>query len=278
MKTALITGCSSGYGKATADNFAAHGWNVVATMRRPDPEMFRSSGPGAVRVVRMDVTDADSIDQAIAQGLEAFGQIDVLVNNAGIGLLSPLESTPLATIREVFETNTFGVMRTSQAVIPLMRERGQGTIINVTSSVCFAGMPLVAPYAASKWAIEGFTEALYYELHSVGVRVRLVEPGYGPGTAFTANGMPRMSGLVTAPYEAYAAQLFAQLGAPGAAVTTPEQVAAAIHAAATEESEQLRFPAGPDSEHLANARWHSSDAEFLAGMQAMLRLQRRPAR
>ncbi|MFT4171155.1 MAG: SDR family oxidoreductase [Rhodocyclaceae bacterium] len=270
MKTALITGCSSGYGKATAEHFINQGWNVVATMRKPVAGFMKHE---RLRVVRLDVTDEASIASAVAQGVDAFGNIDVLVNNAGIGLLSPLESTPLETIREVFETNTFGVVAMTQALIPQMRQRGQGTIINVTSSVCFAGMPMVAPYAASKWAIEGFTEALYFELESVGVRVRLVEPGYGPDTAFAANGQARMDGLVSDPYAAYAAQLFAQFSAPGA-TTTAQEVAAAVYAAAIDDTDTLRFPAGPDSVHLAQARWHSTDEQFLSGMRSMLSMKR----
>ncbi len=271
-KTVLITGCSSGYGKATAEHFIDQGWNVIATMRKPDT---RFETHDRLCVVRLDVTDEASIRSAVTQGIAAFGTIDVLVNNAGIGLLSPLETTPLKTIRDLFDTNTFGIMAMTQALIPLMRECGHGAIINVTSSVCFAGMPMVAPYAASKWAIEGFTEALYYELASLGLRVRLVEPGYGPGTAFAANGRERMDGLISKPYEAYAAQLFAQLGNPDL-TTTPEHVAAAVYAAAIDDTDKLRFPAGPDSAHLAHARWNSTDEQFLSGMQAMLRMRPRP--
>ncbi|MBO9651920.1 MAG: SDR family oxidoreductase [Variovorax sp.] len=267
MKTVLITGCSSGYGRATAEHFLAQGWNVIATMRKPDAALFEHD---RLRYAQLDVTDDASIARAISHGIAAFGKIDALVNNAGIGLFSAFENTPRETIREVFETNTFGVMAVTQAIIPHMRERGEGTIVNVTSSVCFAGMPMVAPYAASKWAIEGFTESLFYELDSVGIRVRLVEPGYGPGTAFTANGTTRMNGLISAPYQAYAGQLLAQFETPGA-VTVADHVAAAVFAAATEDSERLRFPAGPDSDHLANARWNSTDAQFLSGMQSMLR-------
>jgi len=272
LKTVLVTGCSSGYGKAAAQLFLDKGWNVVATMRKPDQSILGGSN-ARLKVVELDVTDSFSIADGVSAALSAFGHIDVLVNNAGVGLFSAMEVTPQNTIREVFETNTFGVMAMTQALIPLMRARGQGTIINVTSSVCFAGMPLVAPYAASKWAIEGFTEALYYELESVGLRVRLVEPGYGPGTAFTANGMKRMDGLISEPYQAYARQLFEQLAAPGA-VTVPEQVAEAIHAAAIDQTDKLRFPAGPDSVHLANARSNTTDEQFTSDMQSMLRMKK----
>lgn len=272
MKTVMITGCSSGYGKATAEHFLAQGWNVIATMRKPDPALLQ--GPAErLCLIALDITDVDSIDRAIHLGQEAFGKIDVLVNNAGIGLFSAFEVTPDAAIRELFETNTFGVMAMTQAVIPLMRLAGAGTIINVTSSVCFAGMPLVAPYAASKFAIEGFTEALFYELDSVGLRVKLVEPGYGPDTRFTANAGERMYGLVSPAYATYANQLMAQWANPGA-VTQAHEVAEAVFAAANDQSDQLRFAAGPDSRHLANARWNSADEQFLSGMRAMMRMKK----
>ncbi len=271
MKTVLITGTSSGYGKASVERFLQQGWNVVATMRKPAPGVFAPSE--RLSVVALDVTNEASIAKALDEGLQAFGKIDVLVNNAGIGLFSAFEATPMATVRELFETNTFGVMAVTQAVIPLMREQGAGSIVNVSSSVCFAGMPLVAPYAASKFAIEGFTEALFYELDAFGLRVKLVEPGYGPGTSFTANGMARMDGLIPPDYQDYAGQLMQAFANPGA-VTVAEQVAEGIFAAANDASDRLRFPAGPDSEHLANARWNSStDEQFLAGMRSMLRKQ-----
>ena len=271
MQTVLITGASSGYGHATANHFLQQGWNVIATMRRPDSTLFAPSE--RLRVVELDVTDDASIARAIRDGIQAFGGIDALVNNAGIGLFSAVEATPAATFRAVFDTNTFGVMAVSQALIPHLRERGGGVIINVTSSVCFAGMPLVAPYAASKWAVEGFTEALFYELDAVGVRVKLVEPGYAPSTRFTANVQDRGAGLIPPAYQAYAHQ-FIQSFAEAGSVTLPEQVASAIFAAANDVSDRLRFPAGPDSEALANARWNSTDEQFLTGMRSVMRMKR----
>lgn len=271
MKTVLITGTSSGYGKATAERFLQQGWNVIATMRAPREGLFGTSD--RLLLVQLDVTDEASIARAISQGIEAFGKIDVLVNNAGIGLLSAFEATPATITREVFETNTFGVMAMTRAIIPHMRERGEGAIVNVTSSVCFAGMPLVAPYAASKFAIEGFTEALFFELDIHGVRVKLVEPGYGPGTSFTANGMDRMNGLIPPAYQEYAGQLMQAFANPGA-VTSADQVADGVFAAANDQTDRLRFPAGPDSEHLANARWNSTDEQFLLGMRSMLRMKK----
>jgi NAD(P)-dependent dehydrogenase (short-subunit alcohol dehydrogenase family) len=188
MKTALITGCSSGYGLETARHFHAQGWNVVATMRTPREDVLPRSE--RMRVIPLDVTKPGSI----AAALEASGPVDVLVNNAGIGLFGAFEATPMATVREVFETNTFGVMAVTQAVLPLMRARRSGTVVNVTSSATLAPFPMVAVYTASKTAIEGFTESLALELAEFGVRAKLVEPGYGPTTRFASNTGSRMKG------------------------------------------------------------------------------------
>src|SRR5215475_9864097 len=193
-KTVLITGTSSGYGKATAQLFLDRGWNVVATMRQPKPDIF-SSHDERLRVFPLDVTDSDNVHNAIAEAISAFGTIDVVVNNAGIGVVGIFEATPMATVREVFETNTFGVMAITQAVLPLFRERRSGVVVNVTSSAMLARMPLAAAYTASKAAIEGFTGSLAFELEPFNVRVKLVEPGYGPTTRFTSKGASRMQGL-----------------------------------------------------------------------------------
>ncbi len=158
MKTVLITGCSSGYGLATARHFHAHGWNVIATMRTPREDVRPQSD--RLRVLKLDVTKSESI----AALFEACGPIDVLVNNAGIGIVAAFEVTPMDTVREVFETNTFGVMAMTQAVLPQFRARRSGVVVNVTSSVTLARMPLAAAYTASKAAIEGFTGSLAFEL------------------------------------------------------------------------------------------------------------------
>ena len=251
MKTVFITGCSSGYGRATAAHFLEHGFNVVATMRSPQTA---SGFPDSdrLRLLRLDVTDKRSIDQAVRDGIAAFGGLDVVVNNAGIGLFSAFEATPDQTIREVFETNTFGVMAVTQAVVPHLRERRAGTLINVTSSVGIAPMPLVSVYTASKFAIEGFTESLSYELASFGVRAKIVEPGYGPNTRFTANASERMQGRLPQAYAPYAEQLFA--GFAAAKSTHELDVARVVWLAATDGSTRLRYPAGADAEELAAMR------------------------
>jgi NAD(P)-dependent dehydrogenase (short-subunit alcohol dehydrogenase family) len=251
MKTVLITGCSSGYGLDTARHFHAQGWNVIATMRTPREDVLPRSE--RLRVLPLDVTKADSIAAALA----ASGPIDVLVNNAGIGVVGAFEATPMATAREVFETNTFGVMAMTQAVVPQFRARRSGVVVNVTSSVTLAPMPLAAVYTASKMAIEGFTASLALELAFFDVRVKLVEPGYAPTTRFASNGGARIEGLIPEAYVPFAQPIFAAFAEP-AAVTTESDVADAVWRAATDASRQLRFPAGADAVALARSTFFES--------------------
>jgi NAD(P)-dependent dehydrogenase (short-subunit alcohol dehydrogenase family) len=174
---------------STARHFHAQGWNVIRHHANPREDVLPRS---TARVLPLDVTKPDSIAAALA----ASGPIDVLVNNAGIGLFGAFEATPMATVREIFETNTFGMMAMTQAVLPQFRARRSGVMVNVTSSAVLAPMPLVAAYTASKTAIEGFTGSLAHELAAFNVSVKLVEPGYGPTTRFTSNSGNRMEGLI----------------------------------------------------------------------------------
>ena len=247
MNTVLITGASSGYGLETARHFHDKGWSVIATMRNPREDVLPRSP--RLRLLPLDVTDPDSIAAALA----AAGPIDVLVNNAGIGVVGAFEATPLSHIRKVFETNTFGVMAMTQAVIPQFRERRSGTIVNVTSSVTLAPMPLAAAYTASKMAIEGFTGSLAHELAFFDVRVKLVEPGYAPTTRFAANTDIRVADLIPEAYAPFAEPIFAAFARP-AMVTAESDVADAVWRAATDGSARLRYPAGPDAVALAEAR------------------------
>jgi NAD(P)-dependent dehydrogenase (short-subunit alcohol dehydrogenase family) len=244
MKTVLITGCSSGYGLDIAKRFYDEGWSVVATMRNPRADLLPRST--RMRVLPLDVTRPESIAACVAEA----GPIDVLVNNAGIGVVGAFEATPLATVREIFETNTFGVMAMIQAFLPSFRERRSGVIVNVTSSTTLAPMPLAAVYTASKVAVEGFTGSLAFELAAFGIRLKLVEPGYCPDTAFTANGGARMAGLIPPAYAPFAAPIFAAFGAV-TDVTKPGDVSEVVWLAANDASDQLRFPAGPDAVALA---------------------------
>jgi len=246
MQTILITGTSSGYGLETARHFLANGWNVIAAMRTPNPDVLPRSEN--LRILPLDVTS----DQSIAAAVKAAGQIDVLVNNAGIGVVGAFEATPMSHIRKVFDTNTLGVMAMVQAVIPQMRERRSGAIINVTSSVTLVPMPLAAAYTASKQAIEGFTGSLAHELACFDIRAKLVERGYAPTTRFSRNSGVRIEDMIPAAYADFAKPIFEAFAQP--ALTTKESdVAEAVWSAVHDTTGQLRFPAGPDAVALANA-------------------------
>ncbi|WP_142850290.1 SDR family oxidoreductase [Telmatospirillum sp. J64-1] len=248
MQTILITGCSSGYGLETARHFLANGWNVIATMRTPNAEVLPPSDK--LKILPLDVTDENSIAAAI----DAAGPIDVLVNNAGIGVVGAFEATPMSHIRKVFNTNTFGVMAMTQAVIPQMRERRSGVIVNITSTVTLTTFPLAAAYTASKQAIEGFTGSLAHELAYFGIRSKLVEPGYGPTTRFAQNTDIKVEDLIPEEYAAFAAPIFQSFANPQA-TTKETDVAEAVWAAVHDRSEQLHFPAGEDAVALAKARF-----------------------
>jgi NAD(P)-dependent dehydrogenase (short-subunit alcohol dehydrogenase family) len=247
MKTVLITGCSSGYGLQTARHFHSHGWHVIATMRTPAIDLLPASE--RMRIIALDVTEPDSIAAALALA----GPIDVLVNNAGIGAVGAFEATPMALIRELFETNTFGTMAMMQAVIPQFRARKAGTIINVTSSTTLASFPLAGAYTATKTAIDGLTGSVAHELASFNIRIKLVEPGYGPATRFAENGGARMQGLIPPAYLSFAEPIFAAFAKPDA-VTTADDVAQVVWDAAHDQSERLHFAAGPDAVALASAK------------------------
>jgi NAD(P)-dependent dehydrogenase (short-subunit alcohol dehydrogenase family) len=205
----LITGASRGIGAKIAAAALANGDAVVATARDAGTITQRFGTQPGLLAVALDVTnEAQGIAVANA-AIEHFGRIDVLVNNAGIGVIGVFEATPMATVREVFETNTFGVMAMTQAVLPQLRVRRSGAVVNVTSSVTLAPMPLAAAYTASKMAIEGFTGSLAHELEAFNVRVKLVEPGYAPTTRFTSNGGARMEGLFPEAYATFAKSILA---------------------------------------------------------------------
>jgi NAD(P)-dependent dehydrogenase (short-subunit alcohol dehydrogenase family) len=246
MKTVLITGCSSGFGLETAQYFLDRDWKVIATMRTPREDILPRSE--RLRVLALDVTDPDSVRHAV----EAAGPIDVLVNNAGIGMLGALEGTSMEAAREVFETNTLGTMAVTQAVLPQFRQRKAGVIVNVTSSVTLKPLPLLSVYTASKAAINAFTESLALELQQFDVRVRLVIPGRAPETRFGENAQPRIQGGIPEAYAGLAQSVFAGLG-QSSAVTRALDVAEAVWRAANDPSCPVRIAAGADAVALAES-------------------------
>lgn len=242
MNTVLITGCSSGFGLEIARYFLARDWQVIATMRTPRADVLPPSD--RLRVLALDVTNPDSIRETVA----AAGPIDVLVNNAGFGAASPSELVPLETVREIFETNTFGTIALTQAVLPQFRQRRAGVVVNVTSSVTLKALPLIAAYRASKAAVNAFTESMALELEPFGVRARLVLPGRAPDTRFGDNARAHMHGLDHEAYADLVKETFARFADTVAPITRAEDVAEAVWRAATDPSAPMRIPAGADAE------------------------------
>ncbi|MCR8632081.1 SDR family oxidoreductase [Paenibacillus radicis (ex Xue et al. 2023)] len=269
-KTVLITGCSTGLGNTTARKFAYEGWNVVATMRKPDQSLV-AENPERIFVTELDVTNPASIEAAISAGISRFGQIDAVVNNAGISILSVFETTPMNAIRGVFETNVFGTMNVIQAVTPYFRGQGGGTIVNITSNLGFASNPLLTIYAATKHAVEGLSESLAYELESQNISVKLVEPGAMRTTSFASNTMSASQDVsVPQSYKLYFDHMMQSMMNYPFNNADENQVADQIYAAASDESEQLRFLAGPDAEETARLRWTTSEETYMTTMRELM--------
>lgn len=241
MPKILITGCSSGFGLAIAQKFLNAGWDVVATMRTPRNDLLPSNEQ--LDILPLDVTSADSIAKAV----EAAGTIDALVNNAGVGMLNVLEGTEMSKIRELFETNVFGAMAVTKAVLPQMRVRRSGVIVNVSSAVTIRPLPALAVYSASKAALNAFTESLALEAALFDVRAKLVLPGSAPTTGFGKNAVSRMGMEIPEPYAAFVQDYMTRLRS-GTEVTTADAVAEAVWWSVTEIDAPMKIPAGADAE------------------------------
>ncbi|HEV2560304.1 MAG TPA: SDR family oxidoreductase [Microvirga sp.] len=260
MNTALITGCSTGFGRQTAIHFLDQGWRVVATMRDPSTSTLLASDK--LRVLALDVTVHNSIAAALAEA----GDVDVLVNNAGVGWLNAVEGTPIETVRRIFETNTFGTVAMMQAVLPGMRERRSGVIVNISSSTTLKTLPLLSIYRASKAAVNALTESAAIELAEFGIRARVVVPGLAPSTSFSHNANEQIAaaGGFFEPYADLIGRTMADLQRHAAGeVTTAQDVAQAVFRAATDPNCPMILPAGADAvawaeENSANATLRQS--------------------
>jgi NAD(P)-dependent dehydrogenase (short-subunit alcohol dehydrogenase family) len=268
-KTALITGSSSGFGRAAALYFAERGWNVAATMRAPDQEKDLAAKNG-VLVTRLDVQDPESIERGVRAALDRFARIDALVNNAGFGLFGIFEATSREKIAAQFAVNVFGVMDVTRAVLPHFRAAGGGVILNVGSGAGVFGLPMISLYCASKFALEGFTESLSYELAALNIRVKMIEPGGVVSTNFGKRSASEAAGNVAPPdydrFVAAANQVFAGLRAERRA--TEEDVAKVIYEAATDGTDRLRYVATEDIKPLVAKRRETSEDEYMAFMRA----------
>ncbi|KPD12325.1 SDR family oxidoreductase [Phaeobacter sp. 11ANDIMAR09] len=271
-QTILITGASSGIGKETAKLFASRGWNVVATMRAPEKE-GELVGNENTLVTRLDVTDPETIDAALSAGIAKFGKVDVLLNNAGYGAYGPLEAFPMDRIRRQFDTNVIGLLETTKAVLPHMRSQGSGTIVNISSIGGQMTFPLGALYHGTKFAVEGISEALHFELEAAGIKVKIVEPGM-IATDFGGRSFDFVNDEAMTEYQPVVQALFGAWGSKemAARASQPLVVAEIIYQAVTDGTATLRYRAGADAVELLDNRKALDDATFIGGLKTQLGL------
>ena len=267
MPVTLITGTSTGIGLTTALHFASRGHRVYASMRNlarsnalRDEAAARSL---TLEVLELDVNDERSVDRAVKEVLAREGQIDVLVNNAGIGTLGTIEMTSDAEAKAIFETNFFGALRTIRAVLPSMRSRRSGTIVNVSSISGRVGAPGVSVYPASKFALEAASEALANEVYSLGIRVAIVEPGFilTPILGKALDSLPPNPESPYADVERRTSMIFGQARQTA---SDPRLVAEAIEHAVITKEPKLRYLVGADAKAFAAGRARMSDEEWIA--------------
>lgn len=268
MKTIVITGASSGIGLATAKHFAEHGWNVAATMRTPEKDT-ELGGLENVRLYPLDVTDARSIASARDAILNDFGRVNAVLNNAGYALMGPFEATTDAQVRRQFDTNVFGLMNVTRAFLPHFRESGEGLFLNVSSIGGRITFPLISLYHSTKWAVEGFSESLSYELSSLGIGVKIIEPG-GVDTDFGGRSMDFAAEEGLTAYDDLVARFQANVASSGRVGSTPESMAEGIYRAATDGKTQLRYLLGDDAVQTYQMRREHGDDAFIAGMKTRM--------
>lgn len=269
-RTILITGASSGIGKATALFFQRKGWNVSATMRNPGNENELTHLENVI-VPRLDVLEPSSINTAIGETISRFGKIDVVVNNAGYGMLGLFESASKQSIERLFGVNVFGLFDVTRAVLPHFRENRSGLFINVSSNAGKITYPLSSLYHSTKFAVEGFSESLRYEMASIGVDVKIIEPG-AIYTDFGTRSLVNHKDDSLVEYAKFAEPLlkrYQEMVDPRK-MSSPELVAEIIFTAATDNSDQLRYVAGADAQHLLETRKIMTDNEFMTMLAGSL--------
>jgi short-subunit dehydrogenase len=258
-KVVLITGASSGIGKQTALLFQTKNWKVAATMRSPEKveDLQRIAD---IECLRLDVTDVESIRTAIAAAIEKFGRIDAVVNNAGYGLVGPFEASTGEQIEKQFQTNVFGLMNVCREILPYFREQKRGTIVNVASMGGRITFPLYSLYHATKWAVEGFSEALQYEVREFGIKIKIIEPGPIKTDFYDrSQDLTRKEGLTA--YDNFIARAMPNLQKAGENAPGGEIVAEAIYEAVTDGSWKMRYPV--NSKLILTARKLLPDSLFL---------------
>ncbi|MFA5112894.1 MAG: SDR family oxidoreductase [Candidatus Margulisiibacteriota bacterium] len=243
-KTILLTGASQGIGKETALLFQARGWNVAATMRQPG----KSALPG-IFCPALDVTEPETIEAAVAATIARFGGIDVLLNNAGYGAVGPFEAATREQIVRQYETNLFGLMAVTRAVLPHFRQRRNGLIINVTSVAGRTTFPLYTLYNSTKWAVEGFSEALRFELEPLNIKVKVVEPA-GIKTEFSHSSADILVDPKLTDYEPFIARVKPWIEQMDKGGHPPREAAEVIYRAASDNRNKFRYVVGTDGKFL----------------------------
>ncbi|MDM1362643.1 SDR family oxidoreductase [Myroides marinus] len=269
-KTILITGASSGIGRATSLYFAQQGWNVIATMRTPEKETELTKMAN-ILVTALEVTKPETIKAAIEKGIEQFGHIDALLNNAGYGQQGLFEAVTADKIQEQFDVNVFGVMNVTRAILPYLRkQQTESVIVNITSGVGKIPFPMTSIYTASKYAIEGYTEALAYELDSQNIKVKIIEPGYVQTNFQERAGEEFAIDDSLTDYKEFLEvtnQLLGNLSS--AEIFTANDVAATIFRAVTDGTQQLRYVAGSDIEQMINTRKEKTEQEYVEYLRGL---------
>lgn len=242
MKTVFITGASSGIGRETAKIFSQNGWNVIATMRKPELENELGKMQH-VMVVTCDVTDTDSIRKAVIEGMKRFGKIDALINNAGYYTIGILESASDDQIRRQIDTNLIGLINTTKEIVPYFRKQKSGVIINISSVAGKTTVPLQTLYHATKWGVEGFSESLQYELKPFNIKVKIIEPGVIK-TDFYGRSMTIMKDDSHEEYQDYSNKVINNLVTNGNNGSMPLEVAKKIYEATNSKGNKMRYPVG----------------------------------
>ncbi|MGD9703545.1 MAG: SDR family oxidoreductase [Acidimicrobiia bacterium] len=260
----VVTGANSGIGRATAIHLAQQGHDVFGTVRNPDSAgKLRTMAAEAgveVPLVRMDIGDDASVADGFAEIFDRAGRVDVMVNNAGVGGNAVAEDCPASRYLDVMNIDLCGAIRCTQAVLPQMRERGSGCIVNITSIAGRIAALAQSPYSAAKWALEGVSEGLAQELAPFGIRVAIIEPGVTKSAIFAKNiDMPNDSGA----YEAHYRRMFQFYAAGIANASDPFEVARIIHHAITTEQPKLRYPVSWGAEEITVGRARMSDEDWV---------------
>jgi NAD(P)-dependent dehydrogenase (short-subunit alcohol dehydrogenase family) len=260
-KTVLITGTSSGIGRETALCFASKGWNVVATMRNPESRQTDLKGRDHIDCVHLDVLDVESVRKAVRFARDKYGSIDVIVNNAGFATLGPFEASKKEQVQRQFNTNVIGLMDITKEIIPIFRKQRHGTIINLASMGGRVSFPFYSVYNATKWAVEGFSESLQYELRPFNIKVKIVEPGVIE-TDFYGRSMDTFQDNNVETYDIYLQSSKKKMG--NMKGSRPIVVAETIFKAANDKSWRLRYTAGNDARLLLFIRKLAPDQLFFS--------------